>query len=66
MKKIISLMLASAMLMSMAACGDNTESSATETTTDAAEETTEAVTEELTEETTEAQADTVGAALLAD
>lgn len=66
MKNIISLMLASAMLMSMAACGDNAESSATETTTDAAEVTTEAVTEELTEEITEAQADTVGAALLAD
>ncbi len=63
MKKTISLILASAMLMSMAACGDNAESSADETTTDAA---TEVTTEEVTEETTEAPSDTVGAALLAD
>lgn len=62
MKKIISLLLASMMLCSMAACGGNSSTSESET-----EAATEAVTEEVTEAATEAPAaDTTGAALLAD
>lgn len=63
MKKIVSLILASMALISMAACGSKADTSATEAASETAAETTA---EAVTEAATAAADDTTGAALLAD